>query len=153
MIDGLEDLDDDRIAAVRRAAQAARSRARCRHSGFAVGAAITTAAGRVFAGCNVESASYGLTMCAERSAICAWATATDRDSGAPDDDERISHVVIDTCAAVPTPPCGACRQWLYEFARGAVVISFAGQSRKSWRVLDLLPDGFDLSDVALDRSS
>ena len=104
---------------------------------------MVTTSGRVFAGCNVESASYGLTMCAERSAICGWAAATEPTSSAAGEREVIELVVIDTATKTPTPPCGACRQWLSEYAGEAIVIATTEHESQAWRVVDLLPDAFE----------
>lgn len=113
-------------------------RAHAPYSGFHVGAAIVMADGEVFGGCNVESASYGLTLCAERSGLSAAIAA--RGSLGP---SSVAFVVIATEADTPTPPCGACRQWLAEFAPKATVLSVArdGKERR-WPVKELLPDAF-----------
>ena len=84
-----------------------RRRAHAPYSGYPVGAAIQVASGRVFTGCNVENASYGLSLCAERSAILQMVAAGERDP--------IGLVVITRGPVVGTP-CGACRQTLAEFA-------------------------------------
>lgn len=141
--------DDATMARLRRAARAAQERAHAVHSGFQVGAAILTAGGEVFSGCNVESASYGLTLCAERSALAAWQLGARGGGGGggrpPESDARIVAVVIATDAPTPTPPCGACRQWLAEFAPRATVISVtfgAHPAEGRWTVAELLPDAF-----------
>jgi cytidine deaminase len=104
-------------------------------SGFAVGAAIETEDGRVFGGCNVENATYGLTVCAERVAI--WKALSE---GV----RRFRAVAVVTGAEVPTPPCGACRQILWEFAGDVPVVSVteSGQ-RRLYRMADLLPEPFE----------
>ncbi|WP_419190955.1 cytidine deaminase [Saltatorellus ferox] len=119
-------------------ARAVMLRAHAPHSGFRVGAAVVLSDGAVFAGCNVESASYGLTLCAERSALSAVIAA--RGSLAAD---AVRLVVVATEADGPTPPCGACRQWLVEFAPNAEVLAVARDGRSaSWSVAELLPDAF-----------
>jgi len=107
------------------------------YSGFAVGAALRDGEGRVHAGANVENASYGLGRCAEQSAVQAMATAGGR---------RILEIVVVTAADPPASPCGACRQVLFEFGRGATV--YLVNDRAAWRtnVASLLPDGFGLGD-------
>jgi cytidine deaminase len=98
------------------AARAAAARAYCPYSRFKVGAAILTGAGEIFSGCNVENASYGLTICAERNAIFqAVAHGASQLS--------IRAVVVFTPTATPTAPCGACRQVINEFGPDARVIS------------------------------
>ncbi|WP_437964917.1 cytidine deaminase [Sorangium sp. So ce260] len=93
--------------ALDRAALAVRERAHAPYSGYWVGAAILVRSGRVFAGCNVENASYGLTICAERSAIVQMVAAGERDPIA---------LAVATSGPVLGSPCGMCRQTLAEFA-------------------------------------
>ena len=95
------------------AARDARQHAVAGYSGFRVGAAIQAADGRVFTGCNIENASYGLTMCAERVALFTALAAGARAF-------RAVVVVADT--ARPTPPCGSCRQLLWEFCGDVPVV-------------------------------
>src|SRR5579864_6622228 len=99
-------VSDDDIQQLLRAARSASRQAYCPYSRFAVGAALLSADGRVFAGCNVENASYGLTICAERNAIFQAVAAGER---------RIQAIAIYTPTPTPSAPCGACRQVLYEF--------------------------------------
>lgn len=106
------------------------------YSRFSVGAAVRTDGGDVFAGANVENASYGLGRCAEQSAIQAMVSAGGR---------RIEEVVVVSSADDPASPCGACRQVLFEFGPAARVwlVNEAG----AWRVTsvrELLPDAFEL---------
>jgi len=113
----------------------ARTRARAAFSGFKVGAALETAGGEVVTGCNVENATYGLTMCAERVALYK-ALSEDRSVFT-----RIA-VVADT--ADPTPPCGACRQLLWEYC-GDIEVVLANLSTVTarLRLSELLPRPFD----------
>ena len=125
------------------AARGAARRAYAPYSNFRVGAAVLAADGRVFTGCNVENASYGLTLCAERAAL-----ASAVDAGA----ERIAGVAVFCLDAVPGPdgklpegaaaPCGACRQWLAELAPDAWVVTNSFCAACQTR--DLLPKGFGL---------
>jgi cytidine deaminase len=117
------------------AARNARRRAVAPYSKFKVGAALETADGTVIEGCNVENASYGLTMCAERVAMFAALAQGHRQF------RRIA-VVADTDA--PTPPCGACRQILWEFG-GNLEVTLANLRRVTGthRMADLLPLPFD----------
>ncbi len=120
------------------AARAVMNRAHAPYSGFHVGAAIVLADGAIFSGCNVETASYGLTLCAERSALSAAIAA--RGTLAP---SAVVTVAISTEADAPTPPCGACRQWLAEFAPSANIVSMgAGERVGRWTVAELLPEAF-----------
>jgi cytidine deaminase len=104
-------------------------------SNFQVGAAVKTADGKVYTGCNVESASYGLTVCAERVAI--WKALSEGERQFTD-----LAVVADT--ETLTPPSGTCRQIIWEFARGARIV-FANLEGKSeeFHIADLLPRAFD----------
>ncbi len=119
------------------AAIAARENAHAPFSNFKVGAAIECADGRIYSGCNIENASYGLTVCAERVAI--WKAMSE---GARD--FRRMAVAADT--DVLTPPCGACRQILWEFAGDIEVVltNLAGRTQ-THRMRDLLPSPFDAS--------
>jgi len=117
------------------AATAARDRARAAFSNFKVGAAVETAAGEIITGCNVENATYGLTMCAERVALFKAISDGHRDF------TRVA-VVADT--ADPTPPCGACRQLLWEFCGDIeVVLANLNGVVGRYRLSSLLPLPFD----------
>ena len=124
------------IEALVAAAHEASTRAYCPHSHFPVGAALAASDGRVFAGCNVENASFGLTICAERNAIFSAVAAGVRE---------VQSLVIYTPTPLPVTPCGACRQVLFEFGKDAhVVCVCAGTQRLSFKVSELLPHGFNL---------
>ncbi len=117
------------------AAWAAREGAYAPYSGFAVGAAVESAEGAIFAGCNVENASYGLTLCAERAAIAHAIAAGSR---------QFRRIVIVTDTPQPTPPCGACRQWLWELMPLAeVLLATRGGVCMRLKVAELLPWAFD----------
>jgi cytidine deaminase len=124
--------DSERLVA---AAREARERAIAPYSGFKVGAALLTRAGRIIGGCNVENASYGLTMCAERVALLKALSDGDRDF-------VMIAVVADT--ASPTPPCGPCRQLLWEYC-GDIPVVMANLSTiaGTHQMRDLLPLPFD----------
>jgi cytidine deaminase len=111
----------------------ARERAYAPYSGFLVGAALATDIG-VVTGANVENASYGLSICAERVA-CATGVA----AGA----KRIDAAAVVSSARLPAGPCGACRQFLYEFNPAMTVVSEGTNGeRKEWTLSELLVDGF-----------
>ncbi len=121
------------------AATVARERAFAPFSHFKVGAALQAEDGTILTGCNVESASYGLTMCAERVAIF---------KGVSEGKLRFTRVAVVTDARVLTSPCGACRQLLWEFAPDAEVILANLQGAvKRWTMRELLPDAFDASSL------
>ena len=103
------------------------------YSRFQVGAALEAADGRVFLGTNVESASYGLTICAERMAIGAAVAA-----GA----QRFRRIAVTTAVDPPAAPCGACRQLLAEFGLDLEVIAAGPTGERRWNLRDLLPAAF-----------
>jgi len=122
-----------------RAAREVRARSHAPFSKFKVGAAIRDDAGRIFTGCNVENASYGLTMCAERVAIFK---AISEGAG------KLERVAVVTDNNTLTPPCGACRQLLWEFCRDAelVLANLSGQ-RERLRMEQIFPRPFDDSSL------
>lgn len=111
-------------------------RAYAPYSGFRVGATVVTESGEVYAGCNVENASYGLTVCAERNAVAAMVSNGETGSG-----RRISYVAVASPDASPAFPCGACRQVLYEFGCAEVFVWESG-GIKGYRFQDILPNAF-----------
>jgi homotetrameric cytidine deaminase len=124
------------LTELRAAARAARERAYARYSQFTVGAAVETADGRRFTGANIENASYGLTICAERTAVFAAVLAGARD---------IVAVAVTGPDGVTTPPCGACRQVLAEFGAPDVPLTYA-RADGGWTdttLGELLPAAFD----------
>jgi len=126
-------------ARLAKAARRAADEAYAPYSGFPVGAAILTGSGKIFAGCNVENASYGLCNCAERTAIFSAAAAGER---------RLTAVVVYTPTRTPTMPCGACRQVINEFGPDALVISVCdGKAEIETRLPALLPAAFGPADL------
>jgi cytidine deaminase len=119
------------------AARTAREHAHAPYSNFRVGAAVRAKSGRIFTGCNVENSTYGLTLCAERVAIFKAISEGERGFDAV-------AVVTDTDSL--TPPCGACRQILWEFC-GDVELVLANPHGKTetFRLKDLFPRPFDAS--------
>ncbi len=115
------------------AAREARERAYAPYSGFAVGAAALCADGRVFAGCNIENAAYGPTICAERVAMFSAVAAGCRD---------IRAIAIAGPGAEPLPPCGCCRQVMAELAPSADVIMAGEPESRVMTVAQLLPEAF-----------
>jgi cytidine deaminase len=120
-------------------ARSARKNARAEYSGFRVGAALETADGQVFTGCNVESSSYGLTLCAERVALVKALS-----EGA---DSFICLVVV-TEADPPATPCGACRQLLWDYARGLEIILVGSKDEPVVTTIEeLFPRAFGKEDL------
>ena len=120
------------------AAQEAAQQAYAPFSNFYVGAALLTTSGEVFSGCNVENSSYGLTNCAERTAIFSAVAKLGGD-----------HVEIKAIAAVhregtPCAPCGACRQVIFEFGPNAIVLYRSLSGVQQVHISELLPEGFRL---------
>jgi cytidine deaminase len=122
-------------------ARAASRRAYCPYSRFPVGAAVLTSDGQIVAGCNVENASYGLTMCAERTAIFRTVAG-----GCSD----LRGVVVYTPTSSPTAPCGACRQVMNEFGPDAEVVCVCdGPDVIRMSVGELLPAAFGPRNLAI----
>ncbi len=122
------------------AAREASTRAYCPYSKFPVGAALLTSEGEIVSGCNIENASYGLTMCAERTAVFR-AIAQGR--------RGIKAIVIYTPTSSPTTPCGACRQVLSEFAPEAEVVCICdGRDEIRMTLRELLPTAFGPHNLA-----
>jgi cytidine deaminase len=119
-------------------ARNALKRAHAPYSNFHVGAAVLTDSGEVFSGCNVENASYGLTNCAERSAIF---TAVQQSKAGK---LRVRAVAVVNGQELPCSPCGACRQVIAEFGQEAVVIFKGQQGYCEMSISDLLPKSFRL---------
>jgi cytidine deaminase len=121
------------------AAKQARENAHAPYSNFRVGAALRSTSGRIFAGCNVENATYGLTMCAERVAIFKAVSEGER---------GFSAIAVVTDTEVLTPPCGACRQLIWEFC-GDIPVSMANLQGKIevMQMKDLFPKPFDDSNL------
>ena len=117
------------------AARAAREHAVADFSSFKVGAALETDTGEIITGCNVENASYGLTICAERVAIFKALSEGKR---------TFTRIVVVADTADPTPPCGACRQIIWEFC-GDIEVTLANMQKvtKTLQMKDLLPLPFD----------
>jgi cytidine deaminase len=107
------------------------------YSNFRVGAAILTASGDVFSGCNVENASYGMTNCAERTAIFSAVAKLGSKM-------EIRAVAVVNDKGVPCAPCGACRQVIFEFGPDATVFFEGAGGPKQAHITELLPEGFRL---------
>jgi cytidine deaminase len=117
------------------AARAAREPAMAESSGFKVGAALETATGAIVAGCNIENASYGLTLCAERVAIFKAVSEGHR---------AFTRIAVVADTESPTPPCGACRQIIWEFCGDIpVVLANLTTVTDTLQMRDLLPLPFD----------
>ncbi len=119
------------------AALAARANAFAPYSKFQVGAAIEDSGGRIHTGCNIENATYGLTVCAERVAVFKAISEGAR---------KFRRVVIAADTDVLTPPCGACRQILWEFCGDVdiILVNLRGKT-ETYRLKELFPKPFDVS--------
>lgn len=121
------------------AATAVRENAIATFSGFKVGSALRTDNGTVYAGCNVENATLGLTVCAERVAL--WKALSEGE-------RTFTEIAVVTAAARPTPPCGACRQLLWEFCGDIPVYMVSTLGKKATLLLsELAPYPFDKRDL------
>jgi cytidine deaminase len=120
-----------------RSAKTVMKNAHAPYSKFQVGAAVLLSNGKIVSGCNVENASYGMTNCAERtaifSAVAQWG---------PKIEIRAVSVVNDR--GVPCSPCGACRQVIYEFGPDAIIFFRGSKGPKQAHITQLLPEGFRL---------
>ena len=114
-------------------ARKARQNAYAPYSHFAVGAALLAESGKVYTGCNIENASYGLTCCAERNAIFAAVGAGER---------RFKMLAVAADSPEPVAPCGACRQVIAEFGIPVVVMGNLKEATKTMTAEELLPYGF-----------
>ena len=132
----LNQSDIDRLV---ESATSVREKAHAPYSSFAVGAAVLDAKGRVHVGCNVENASYGLSVCAERHAVAAAVSAGE---------DRIEALAVVTDTDPPASPCGACRQVMVEFGDFPVILANPAGERIVTSVADLLPDAFTPDSLA-----
>ncbi len=133
--------DSDRQRLLDAARQAA-ARAYCPYSNFPVGAAVLSGRGQVFAGCNVENASYGLTICAERNAVFQLVASGESPI-------LVRAVLLYTPTPTPTAPCGACRQVLNEFGPSCEVVSLCDGPDELRLTLDqLIPAAFGPRNLA-----
>ncbi len=122
------------------AAKAAAGHAYAPYSKFRVGAAVLTGSGKIFSGCNVENASYGLCNCAERTAIFSAVAAGER---------KLKCVVVFTPTRNATAPCGACRQVIFEFGPAVRIVSIcSGRDQIDGSIRSLLPAAFGPADLA-----
>ncbi len=124
-----------------RAALEARSQAYAPYSDFAVGAAVSSSDGQIFVGCNVENASYGLSVCAERNAIAVAVVKGAR---------QLDSIAVVSAISPPASPCGACRQVLVEFGVRRVILANLDGERIDLRVEDLLPSAFEKTSLKRD---
>jgi cytidine deaminase len=128
-------LNEINIEALIESAKKVREQAYAPFSNFRVGAAVRTKSGKIYTGCNVESASYGLTVCAERIAI--WKAVSEGE-------REFEHVSVVTDTEELTPPCGTCRQIIWEFC-GDIPVTFSNLKGKIETVMmkEILPRAFD----------
>ena len=124
-------------ATLLRTARTAMKKAYAPYSNFRVGSAILTTTGKVFSGCNVENASYGMTNCAERTAIFAAVAELGPKL-------EVTAVAVVNDHGVPCSPCGACRQVIYEFGPEAIIFFQGADGEKQAHIAELLPEGFRL---------
>jgi cytidine deaminase len=136
----MSEVDDATLDEMLRAARAILPRAYVPYSGFHVGAALMNEDDTIRTAVNVENASYPLSVCAERNAVASMVGSGH---------EKIVAVAVATNAKTPTPPCGGCRQVLWEFgdADTPVVAEGADGVRARWRLGELLPDAFGPDDL------
>ena len=137
------DISNDAISNLREAAKLGASHAYAPYSKFPVGAAVLTADGKIYSGSNVENASFGLTVCAERNAIFNAVASGSRE---------VVAVVVYTPSKTPTTPCGACRQVIREFGTQVRIICLADTDVVvDTAINDLLPHSFGPDNLRHDR--
>jgi cytidine deaminase len=130
----MTEISDPQWALLADAARRASAHAHCPYSRFRVGAAVLTGGGAIASGCNVENASYGLTVCAERNAVSR---------AVADGAHSVDAVVVYTPTPEPVTPCGACRQVIAEFGRDATIRCICdGPAVLEFSLADLLPQAF-----------
>jgi cytidine deaminase len=135
----MQKITDAALRRLEKSARIASARAYAPYSRFPVGAAVLGGTGRVYSGCNVENASYGLCNCAERTAVFTAVTAGEK---------TIRAVAVYTPTPLPTAPCGACRQVINEFGPDALVIGICdAKTRIETRMSALLPAAFGPGDL------
>ena len=136
----MPDLTEAKLDEMLQAARAIVPRAYVPYSGFHVGAALLNEDGTIRTAVNVENASYPLSVCAERNAVASMVGSGQK---------KVLAVAVATNAKTPTPPCGGCRQVLWEFgdADTPVVAEGADGIRVRWRLGELLPDAFGPDDL------
>jgi cytidine deaminase len=124
-------------------ARRAQDRAYAPYSNFRVGAALMGASGKVYVGCNVENASFGMTMCAEQGAISAAVVGGE---------QKFTHMALITDSPNPESPCGACRQVLTEFAPELEILSVSKTGvEQRWTMNELLPMAFTPKSLSPDQ--
>jgi cytidine deaminase len=128
-------LTNDERARILKAARHAVRHAYAPYSNFGVGAAVLTEKGGLFTGCNIENASYGLTVCAERVAIYSAVAQEGKDM-------RIRAIAVVSESGGDCPPCGACRQVISEFGPDSIVIFQSREGTEELHISELLPKGF-----------
>ena len=126
-------MSDEIVEALIESARVVRDNAHAPYSGFRVGAAVISESGKIYVGCNVESASFGATLCAERAAIAHMIAAGER---------RVVAIAVFVDATEPAMPCGICRQWISELGPHADVITATPSGTKRTTIDQLLPDPF-----------
>lgn len=136
-------LTESKYVRLMQAAKDARTSAYAPYSHFPVGAAILFSDGEIITGCNVENASFGLTVCAERSAMCAAVAASKKHPLA---------VAIAGEEGKLCPPCGACRQFLYEFNPRMTVVLEDAAGLIGYQLSELLPAGFSADELGEEKN-
>ncbi len=137
-------LDENLVVAMKTAARKVAANAYSPYSGFAVGAAVLASSGKIYAGCNIENVSYGLSICAERVAVFAALS---------DGERKIRALAVFTNTDGVTPPCGACLQVIAEFTdpdfkQGDIPILLFTKVKERWLSFNqLLPERFDKENI------